>query len=186
MYARTIDDAALRLRELRHREWQDLGLGALAFGLSLVATRAFPSLALPLFLGGAVVWILGLRALIGRWSLVDSLADEKDAYVLPEVLERAAREATMERRRSFAAIIRSGLRDHEAAALRFGAAIGDLEALAAELEDERLALEPASAVACFRLLSDPEGSPFLNPALPAELLRSRALQVRDGFSGPGA
>ena len=57
----------------------------------------------------------------------------------------------------------------------------ELEALACELEDEELALDPACAVACMRLLSDVSESPLLNPALPPELLRSRVRQIRSGF-----
>ena len=58
MDARTVDDAGERLRELRQEEWQDLGLAALALGLAVVAPRVFPSLALPLFLGGIGVGAL--------------------------------------------------------------------------------------------------------------------------------
>ena len=69
MHARAVDNAAARLRELRHEEWGNLGLAALAFGLAIVATQVRPSLALPLFLGGVAVWFLGVRALWRRWDL---------------------------------------------------------------------------------------------------------------------
>jgi hypothetical protein len=36
-------------------------------------------------------------------------------------------------------------------------------------------------VACTRLLTDLEGSPLLNPALPPEELRSRVRRIRSGF-----
>jgi hypothetical protein len=62
------------------------------------------------------------------------------------------------------------------------AAAEELEALASELEDETLVLDPASAVACVRLLSDVAGSPLLDPALPAEVLRWRVSQIKSGFS----
>jgi len=182
MYARAVDDAALRLNELRHEEWEDLGLAGVAIAFSLVATQVFPAFALPLFLGGVVIWFLGLRALVRRCNLIDRLAGDADAYVLSEVLERGTRETTMERRRSFAALLRCALRNTEPASAPFGPALEELEALVSELEDERLSLEPAAAVACFRLLSDTEESPFLNAALPAELLRSRVRQIRAGFS----
>jgi hypothetical protein len=182
MYARVVDDAAARLRELRREEWEDLGLAALALGLAIGAAQVRPSLALPLFFGGVAVGFLGLRALWRRWDLVERLAGERDAYVLPEVLERASREATIERRQTFAALIRSAFRQpvlgFEA---RLTAAAEELEALASELEDEALVLEPASAVACARLLSDVAGSPLLNRELPPELLRSHVRQIRTGF-----
>jgi hypothetical protein len=186
MYARAIDDAAHRLSELRRDEWQDLALGLLALGGSLVATQLLRAFAVPLFAGGAVVLALGVRALWLRWDLVERLAGERDAHVIPEVLAFASREATPERRSTFAAIIRCGLSEpgHLADA-RLAAARPELEALAAELEDDELELDPASAVACMRLLSDVLESPLLNGATPAEDLRSRVRQIRGGFRRRG-
>lgn len=182
MYARAVDEADARLRELRHEEWAQLVLAAVALGASIVATEALPALAGPLFIGGLAVGVLGVRALWRRWDLVERLAGEHDAYVISEVLAYASREATMERRYSFAALIRHRLGD---AALTFDprvvAVADELEVLASELEDGDLALEPASAVACMRLLSDFAQSPLLNPELPTEDLRSRVRQIRSGF-----
>lgn len=158
MYARAVDDAAARLRELRHEEWEDLGLAALALGLAVAATELRLSLALPLFLGGLAVGFFGVRARWHRWDLVERLAEDRDAHVLPEVLEHASREATMERRQTFAALIRGRLRPGSGLGSRLSAAADELEPLASELEDRRLVLEPVSAVACARLLSDVEGS----------------------------
>lgn len=180
MYARTVDDAATRLRELRHEEWEQLGLGALALGLAIASTQVRPGLALPLFLGGLAVGVLGVRALWRHWDLVDRLSGERDAYVIPEVLAYASREATMERRHGFSALIRSRL--SEPIEARISAAAEELESLACELDDSELALDPASAVACMRLLNDVTESPLLNPALPPEQLRSRIQQIRAGFT----
>lgn len=183
MYARAVDEAAARLRDLRHEAWEGLGLAACAIGLALGATEVRPALALPLFLAGVVAWALGIRALWRRWDLVDRLADEGDAYVIPEVRRYALRETTMARRRWLAGGVRSALRrstlEREARVL---AVAGDLEALARELEDERLALEPASAVACARMLTDASASPLLDAALPADDLRSRVARIRSGFT----
>ena len=99
MYARAVDEAELRLRELRHEQWLDLALAAVAFGLALAATQIRPSLAMPLFLGGVFAWALGIRALYRHWDLLDRLADERDAFVIPEVALYASRHATGERRR---------------------------------------------------------------------------------------
>jgi hypothetical protein len=183
MYARAVDDAASRLRELRHEEWEDLILAALALGLAVAATQILPPLALPLLLGGLAVGIRGVRALWRRWDLVERLAGERDAHVLPEVLERASREATMERRQTYAALIRTRLGQPAVVCeARLSAVADELEALASELEDDALVLEPASAVACAHLLSDVKESPLLNPALPPALLRSHVQQIRSGFS----
>ena len=104
MYARAVDDAADRLRELRREEWGDFGLAALALGLAVVGSQARPALAMPLFLAGLTVAGLGVRALWREWDLLDRLAGERHAYVIPQVLAYAAREATTERRRTFAAL----------------------------------------------------------------------------------
>ena len=100
MYARAIDDAAAELRELRATEREDLGLALVALAASLVATHAAPSIALPLFLGAVWVAVLGLRATIRRFELVQQLWGDRDAYAIREVRKRAEREATLARRRS--------------------------------------------------------------------------------------
>jgi hypothetical protein len=183
MYARAVDDASARLHELHQEERQDLGLAALALGLALAAAHVHPALAMPLFVGGMAVGTLGVRALWRHWDLVDRLAGERDAYVIPDVLTYASRETRKERRHSFAALIRSIVKQPGPAVVaRVHAAAEDLEALASELEDEELALDPACAVACARLVSDPAQSPLLNPALPPEELRSRVRQIRSGFT----
>ena len=106
MYARAVENAARDLRELRRDEWEDFGLGALAFCLAVVATELRPAWALPLLIGGMTVWALGIRALWRRWDLTDRLAGDRDAYVISDVLAYASREATMDRRRTSAASIR--------------------------------------------------------------------------------
>jgi hypothetical protein len=183
MHARAIDDAGARLQELRHEGWQDLALALLTLGLAVGAAELAPSLAVPLFSGGVVIGVLGIRAYWRHWDLVDRLAGERDAYSIAEVLSYASRETTMERRRTFAALIRQHVEpsDGEAQA-PVDQAASELEALADELEDDGLALDPASAVACLRLVSDPTMSPLLNPALPREALRFSARRIRAGFT----
>lgn len=183
MYARAVDDAAMHLRELRHEEWAGFGLAALAVGLALAATQVRPAFALPLFLGGVAAGVLATRAFWRRWDLLDHLADEPDAYVIPDVVAYASRETTMDRRRTFAASIRAVVREPGfGCEERVRVAARDLYALALELEDEKLTLDPASAVTCLRLLSDPTLSPLISPVLPPEDLRSRVFQIRSGFS----
>ena len=182
MYARKVEEVSEQLRELRHEVWGNLGLGALALGLAVAAAEFLPAFAIPLFLGGLVVGGLGMRALLRRSELVERLAEERDAYAIPEVLAWASREATMERRRAYAASLRGTLERpgvlYEARVL---AAADELEALASELDDEELELDPACAVACMRLLRDVFTSPLHNSALPPQDLRSRVVQIRTGF-----
>ena len=180
MDARTIDDAALRLRELRQEERSDLGLAAVTVGLSLLATQLWPDLAVPLFLGAAFVAARGVGAALRRLELVDGLAVEHDAYVIAEVRKRAFRDTTPERRRLFASYVRSALLRPPPGG--FGAAAAELEALVSELEDETLTLDPACAAACERLVNDPTGSPLLNADLGLDVLRSRVRRIRCGFT----
>jgi hypothetical protein len=183
MYSRAVDDAATHLRELRRDEWHDLALAGVALGLAIGATKYAPSLALPLFIGGFAVGVLGVRALWRHWDLVDRLAGEPDAYAIAEVLTYASREATMERRRRFAVLIRHHLEStftsHPG---RCDHARDELVALADELEDEALDLGPAAAVACSRLLHEPAESPLLDPALPKDGLGSSVARIRSGFT----
>lgn len=181
MYARLVDESAARLRELRKEEWHDLTLAAFVLVLALVATQVYPALAMPLFLGGVSVGALGVRALWRHWDLLDRLADAPDAYVIPDVMAYASRDATMERRHTSAALIRGELAHLPPASPVRGPAAEELEALTTELDDDHLVLDPACAVACRRLLTDPDESPFFNPSVSAEELRSRVRQIRAGF-----
>jgi hypothetical protein len=184
VYARAVDQADARLRELRQEGRAELGLAAAALAAAVVAAEVFPDLAAPLFIGGLVVGALGVRAMWRRWDLLERLSGERDAHVISEVRALASREATMERRRTFASLVRGRL--HEAtlfADARVLVVADELEALASDLEDEALTLDPAAAVACMRLLSDLSGSPLLNKAMPATDLRSRVRQIRSGFTG---
>lgn len=183
MHARAVDHAGTCLRELREEEWHDLALAGAALGLAVGATEYAPSLALPIFIGSLALGVLGIRALWRHWDLVDRLADEPDAYVIPEVLAYALRETTMERRQRYAAIIRHHLeRAYASRSPRLEAAAAELVALADELEDEALELSPACAVACSRLVSEPTQSALLDPALPHDELRSSARRIRGGFT----
>lgn len=183
MYARAVDDASARLQELRQEEWQELALAALALGLALVATHIRPALAMPLFIGGVVLGARGVRALWRRWDLLDRLAGDRDAYTIAEVRVHASREATMEKRHYFAAVIRGALaHPHPAVQARTSSLAEELAALVSELDDSSLDLDPACAVACARLVSDPAQSLLFNPAVPSEELRSRVHQIRSGFT----
>lgn len=182
MYARAVDQADARLRELREEERWELALGAAALAASVVAAGALPELAAPLFIGGLVVGLLGIRTLWRRWDLLERLSGERDAHVISEVRAVAAREATVERRQCFAALIRSRVNEaRRVSDVRVLAVADELEALASELEDDDLALEATAAVACARFLSDVAGSPLLNHASPVEDVRSRVRQIRLGL-----
>jgi hypothetical protein len=182
MYARAVDDAAAQLQNLRRVGWQDLALAAVTLILAVVVTQIHPPLALPLLLGGVTVGGLGIQALWRRWDIVERLSGERDAYVIAEVLAFASREATMERRHGYAESIRSVLEQPESDFdARSSAARQELDALASELDDGGLELDPACAVACARLLRVAQSPLLLTPAQPPEELCTRIRQIRFGF-----
>jgi hypothetical protein len=179
MFAHAVEDAGDRLHDLRRVEHEDGAVAAIVFALALVASVVWPAFALPFFAGGA---FLGLRALIAgwrRWDLFDQLLGERDAYVIAEVRARAQQEAGMVNRRRLSHAICSRL--ELAKNPRVVANAGQLAALADELVDPDLILDPDCAVACSRLLTDYATSPLINLALPAEDLRSRLARIRAGL-----
>ena len=170
------------LHDLRVREWGDLSLAALAIAASLVATQVAPHWALPFFFGGLVVAILGCQALVRRWDLCERLAAEPAAYVIPEVSARAGAVATPAGRAELARTIRMMLSpDPPLRRARVQLVADDLAHLADELEDNRLTLDPLSAVRCKRLVTDTVESPLLNSHLPADGLRVAIIVIRHGF-----
>jgi hypothetical protein len=179
MVARAVEDAGRRLQDLRREEWEDAAVAGAAFGLAVAAASLRPALALPLFFGGLV--LAGRAVLAGwrRWDLLERLLVERDAYSIPEVRVRAAQEATMANRRLLSRAIRARLELAENP--RITANADQLAALAEELADPQLELDPASAASCSRLLSDEVTSPLVNSGLPAEEVRSRLVQIRSGF-----
>jgi hypothetical protein len=180
MIARAVEDAGSRLHDLRVEEWEDGAVAVAAFVLAIAASTVRPAFALPLFVGGLFVACRAVTAAWRREDLLDRLLDERDAYTLVEVRERAERDATTSNRRTLAREIRWRLEFAETP--RIAANADQLVELAGELDDPLLELDPACAVACSRLLTDPVTSPLLNSSLPAEDVRSRVVQIRSGFS----
>ena len=163
MYARAIDEAEARLLELHHEERYQLGLSAVALAASLAMTAIYVPVVLPLFVGGLAVGALGMRTFWRHWDIVDRLAEERDAYVIPEVLSYV-RGRLHGARSTSAALIRSWLCTAALASAPLLAQAKELEALACELEDRELEFDPASAVACRRFLTDGTVSPLFDDA----------------------
>jgi hypothetical protein len=184
MYARTVEEAESRLSELRHDELSTAALSISALLCSLLSTQLYPAAALPLFVGGAWVGVLGMRAMWRHWDLLDRIADEPDAYAIAEVHAYAARDATMARRTFYAEAIRGWTRHPPTltAYPRISTSARDLEELASELEDATLELDVRCALACRRLLTDPTTSPLLNNVLPSEDVQSSIARIRRGFT----
>ena len=182
MYARAVDDARSRLLRLHREEQQQIAVAAVALAASLIATTLYQPLVVPLFAGGLAVGALGVRALWRHWDLVDRLADDRDAYGIPEVRAYAAREAQMDRRLLHAAQLRAWMREPTSA--RLAEVADDLDRLACALEDPERELDPASAMACRRLVSDASVSPLLDTTRAPDELRAVIERILGGFASP--
>lgn len=183
MYARAIEESEARLHELRRSEWEGFGLSALFLASAVTASLLRSAFTLPLLVGGLTGTVFGVRAACRRWDVLDRLAGERDAHSIPEVRARALAETTCERRHNLAISVRLILNSPVCVSDRVIGAADDLEALANDLEDDELMLDPAAAVACVRLLTDPLNSPLLDATAHAEDVRSRVRQIRSGFAG---
>jgi hypothetical protein len=179
MVARRVEEAGRRLRELKREEYEDAAVALAAFGLTLGAAEFWPELVVPLLVGALFLSGKTYVVLWRRWDLLERLAGERDAYEIPEVRARAEQQASMHNRQTLSRAIRTRLELGENP--RITVAADDLAALADELADEELDLDPACAVACSRLLTDDATSPLINLHLPAEDVRSRVRQIRRGF-----
>ncbi len=91
MDTRALEASRARLAELRRTEIEQLAVSAAAVAGSLVLTSVYRPLVLPLFVGGVALGVLAMRCIWRRWDLVDRLADDRDAHVIPEVGAYAAR-----------------------------------------------------------------------------------------------
>lgn len=173
MNARQLDEAATRLHDLRAQSAGDFVLAAVATGLALTATQLRPVLAMPFLLGAIGVGFLGVQAYVRRVFLVEELADDRDAYSIPDVRRFGERVKTPAHRRQLAQSIRLATSDssYEEAA-RLASVRVELDQLVALLEDEQRPLEPHSLVTLEHWLNDPGGS-FRNPSVAAVELRSR-------------
>ena len=179
MVARAVEDAGRRLHDLRREELEDGLVAAAAFVLAIAASAVRPEFAVPLLVGS--LFVLGRAVLAGsrRSDLLERLVVERDAYSIPEVRTRAEHGAGMANRRWLSRAIRSRLELSEDP--RIVANADQFAELAKELVDPLLALDPACAASCRRLLTDDVESPLLNPAFPAEDVRSQLAQIRCGF-----
>ena len=186
MSARALQEARAQLVALRNDELERVALSAGAVAASLAATVFYQPLALPLFVGGLTLGALGVGSMWRRWDLVDRLADDREAYVIPTVRSYAARDARMDRRLEYASMARSWARHPDPAPdSRIAQVAEQLEGLACELEAADLDLDPESALACRRLLTDPTVSPLLDEAASRDDLERCIARIRAGFEPRG-
>jgi hypothetical protein len=130
---------------------------------------------MPFLLGALGVGFLGVRALVLRTFMVEDLAGDRDAYVIPAVQRFGQRAADRSHRHDLARSIRVALTSSSGTTLeRLRAVQSELDELAALLEDDGVAIDAYSMILLDRWLRDPGGS-FRNPAVPVAEVRSRLL-----------
>ena len=187
MHAREVEEAGLDVRHRRRRTVEaGLLLVATATGAALASLFA-PALALALAGGACLEALVAGAALLGYRERVARLALEPAAYVLPEVARYGSRLAEPGQRARLAAWISEILADVQVPGnlylvdrvLRWA---HELDALARDLAHPNARVQPASVVACRRLLTRAGESPLYNPRLPADELGLAVHHIRAGIS----
>lgn len=182
MNAEAIEQAERRLHELRLDEWFELGLAVSAMGLALAASVLEPPFAVPLLIGTLASAVLAGRAFFRRLALSDRLLLDRDAHAIPEIRRRGEDMASMENRRALAQVVRAGLTPEPGySSSTQVAATAELRALASELEDEGLSLDPVCAARCHQLMNNYAESPLLNSLLPDENIQVWIRRIHLGF-----
>lgn len=186
MHAREVEDARLDLSRRRRRTAEAAMLLAAA-GVGAVVVLPFaPALALALAVGAGFEILVGAAALCGYRDRVSKLALDPAAYVLAEVERYGRRVAGQGQCARLSAWISEILMDSHVPgniylADRVLRCAHELEALARDLMCPGARIEPASAVACKRLLTCAVESPLYNPRLPADELRITVHRIRAGI-----
>jgi hypothetical protein len=177
MTAQEVDQAARELHGLRGQTLEDSGLAIVAFGLALTASWLKPSLAMPLTIGAFAMAFLAVRAHIRRFFLVEDLAADRDAYLIPAVQEFGLRAASIDHRRQIAHAVRGALLGSTGeTGERLAAVRPELEQLIAALEDESAHWDPLTAVALDHWIADFDGS-FRDVSAPAAEIRCRVRSI---------
>jgi hypothetical protein len=168
--------AGLRLDALARRQRELLVLAAALCVAAPVAAATGIGLDWPLLAGAvsAAVGVLWMRA--GRRAMLTRLVAQGDALSLPAV--RVYAERLLDRRAAIAGGLRHVVRSCSGVSGEMTFVQPDrvdvqwqrLERLAAAFADPDVAIQPASAALCVRMLREPVTSPLYNLRLPEEQL----------------
>jgi hypothetical protein len=183
---RTLESAAEELGQRRRRAFESGVLGAATAGLAALSLLVSAQLALALAVGAAVEAAIALGVFLGRQELIARLALDPAAYVLREVHRYGTRVAAPARRARLAAwlaelAVEASLPGSLYLRDRVALVAGELETLASELRSA-LHVQPATVVACERLLTRPVESPLYNPRLPVDDLRITLRRIRSNLT----
>lgn len=187
MHARDLEQVAAELRRRRRHAAEAGSLAALTGAGALIALALAPALVLPLAAGAALEAALAALALYNHRERVARLALVPSAYVLPEVARYGRPLAEPGHRARLSAWISEILAEAHLPgnlylADRVRRFAHEFETLARDLVQPGTLMEPASAVACKRLLTHPVESPLYNPRLSADELSIALRRIRAGIS----
>jgi hypothetical protein len=187
VHARELEQAAGDLRRLRRRAVDAGMLLAATAAAAAIALLVAPALAGPISAGAALEALLLALALHGYRERIARLALDPSAYALPEVKRYGHRLVEPRQRARLGAWILEILADaHRSGNLFLGERVArfaqELEEIASDLMRPGASVQPASAVACKRLLTHAVESPLYNPRLPSDELRIALRRIRAGIS----
>lgn len=189
MNARDIEMAALEVERSRHRAVRWLSAGGALASIAIALLPFSRSFAVTLSCGAVLEMLLAAVLWLRRRERIEQLALDPSAYTIPAVARFGARVCDLSQRRRLAASIRSMVDDRQPLDLhlvgRTGRFAQQLETLARELAAPAALVEPATAVACRRLVTRPVESPLYNPNLPEEDLRALLHRIRGGITSGG-
>jgi hypothetical protein len=177
------DDIGRCRRRASHAAWLS-GAAALVGGIAAPFSLL---LAAALLAGALVETLVAGHAVYRRAGVVSSLALHPAAYALPEVAAYGRKAAQPRQRARLAAWLSEVVAEAQAPhslylADRVALVAHELEALARELTSPRRSVEPVSAVACRRLLTNMIDSPLYNPRLPVDDLQVALRRIRAGIA----
>jgi hypothetical protein len=187
MNARDIEAAAVTVETARRRALSSLVAAGVVAMSTFGVVWAAPGVAVGLAAGVIIALVRAGVSWFHCRELVERLALDPSAYAIPEVARFGGRVANLTQRRLLAESISSLVHDRgHPLALHLGARTRkhaeELDALARELAAPSARIEPATAVACRRLVTRPVQSPLYNPNLPEEDLTALLLRLRGGIS----
>jgi hypothetical protein len=187
--AREVESAAADVESTGRRALRSLAVAAVAAAAAAALAPSSSGVAIGLGLGGAAELIRAIVLWLYRRERIERLALDPSAYAIREVARVGARFAAVSERRRLAGWIDSMVHDRgQPLELhlvgRAGKYAHQLEALARELAPPSATVEPATAVACRRLLTRPVESPLYNPNLPEEDLRALLIRLGAGITSP--
>jgi hypothetical protein len=189
MHARELEAAAETLERKRRQVVHAFVAAVTVAAVAIAIGPSFTRIGLVLGIGAAFEVLLACAFWFDRRELIERLALDPAAYVIPAVASFGSRVAALRERERLAAWIRSVACEPERPGSfhlpdRARAFAREFETVAQELARPTATVQAPVAVACRRLLTRPVQSPLYNPNLPEEDLAALLRRIRAGIAAP--